>query len=101
MKDIILFMMLLLIFILFGLRISIQFSAVKERNILGKLKVDSIFFLIPEFTPIKSFRKELGDDINEQIESYFKKVKIYRILLFIVLILFLLAIIFFDESGNK
>ena len=89
MKDIFLSLMLLLIFILLCLRINIQFSSIKElkeNNILRKFGVDDILFFIPEFTPINFFRKELGNDITEKIEIYFNKIKVYRILLFTVIL---------------
>lgn len=98
MKDIFLSLMLLLIFILLCLRINIQFSSIKElkeNNILRKFGVDDILFFIPEFTPINFFRKELGNDITEKIEIYFNKIKVYRILLFTVILLFCIAFIIF------
>lgn len=98
MKDIFLSLILLLIFILLCLRINIQFSSIKElkeNNILRKFGVDNILFFIPEFTPINFFRKELGNDITEKIEIYFNKIKVYRILLFTVILLFCIAFIIF------
>lgn len=94
MKDIVLCLMLLLTISVIGLRINIQFSAIKqlkENSILKKIGIDTILFFIPEFIPIKSFRKELGNNITEQIELYFRKIKIYRILLLTVIILFCFA----------
>ena len=97
MKDIVLCLMLLLIFIVVGLRIHIQVSAIKvlkESGILKKIGIDNILFFIPEVIPIKSFRKQLGNNITEQIELYISKIKIYRILLITVILLFGFAFFF-------
>ena len=98
MKDILGILLLLLIFILFGLRLNIQISSIKkikEDEEFKKFGIDNILFFIPELIPIKHFIKELGGQSTEEVKLYFHKIKIYRILFLIVVLLFTLAFFFF------
>ena len=90
---------LILVFVLVGLRLNIQISSIKklkENENLRRLGVDNILFFIPEFTPIKYFMNELGVDINEELQIYFHKIRLYRVLFLITVLLFVLAFIFFQ-----
>lgn len=98
MKDILGILLLLLIFILFGLRLNIQISSIKkikEDEEFKKFGIDNILFFIPELIPIKHFIKELGGQSTEEVKLYFHKIKIYRILFLIVVLIFTLAFFFF------
>lgn len=98
MKDFILFIMLMSIFVLFGLRLNIQISSIKklkEDVNMRKIGIDNILFFIPEFTPTKYFIKQLEGNMTEEIKVYFHKIKVYRILFFIDIFLFVFAFIFF------
>lgn len=98
MKDFILFLMLILIFVLFLLRVNIQIFSVKKlkkNENLRRFGADNILFFIPEFTPIKHFMNELDGNINDELQIYFHKIKVYRLIFLIVILLFVIAFIFF------
>lgn len=98
MKDFILFIMLLSTFVLFGLRLNIQISSarkLKEDANLRKIGIDTTLFFIPEVTPTKYFMKQLEGNMTEELKIYFHKIKIYKILFLVNILLYVFAFIFF------
>ncbi len=66
----------------------------KYAGFWGKIGVDKVLFLAPEFAPVKTYDKIVADEKNAEITGYWKSLKIYKFSILICLILWCIVFIF-------
>ena len=66
----------------------------KYQDFWGKIGIDKVLFLAPEFAPVKTYDKIVADEKNAEITRYWKSLKIYKFSILICLILWCIVFIF-------
>ncbi len=66
----------------------------KYAGFWGKIGVDKVLFLAPEFAPLKTYEQFVANEKNAEISRYWKSLKMYKFFLLICVLLWSILIIY-------
>ena len=85
-----------LVLIIFRICLQIHAGIILKKypDFCQKIGIDKLLFFIPEFSPIKTYKKIILNEDNKEITKYYKNLKLYKYIFIVCIILWVILIFY-------